>query len=80
MFKKHLLKSQVTYFQHLYWAILAGFRLIWAGIASIIHGFVPTLLDGRAPKTVIDIYHNHLLGHPNGEYKEMIKQAKEKNK
>jgi len=78
MFNKHLTKSQVTYLQHLRWAILAGFRLIWAGVASILHGFVPTLFDGTAPKTVIDIYHNHLLDHPNGEYKEMIKKAKKK--
>jgi len=49
----------------LYWAILAGFRLIWAGIASIIHGFIPTLLDGKAPSTVNNIYQNHLVDHPN---------------
>ena len=78
MFKKHLEKSKVTYFSHLWWALIAGLRLIYSGIASIIHGIVPTLFDGTAPKTVIDIYHNHLLDHPNSEYKEMIKEAKKK--
>lgn len=78
MFDEHLTKSKVSYFQHIKWAILAGFRLIYAGVASIIHGIVPTLFDGTAPKIVIDIYHNHLLGHPNSEYKEMIKKAKKK--
>lgn len=76
LFKNHLLKSKVTYFQHLRWAFVAGFRLIGAGVASIIHGFIPSLMDGKAPKTIIDIYHSHLSNHPNGEYKEMIRQAK----
>jgi len=77
MFNKHLETSKVTYFKHLYWAVVAGFRLIYAGISSIIHGVVPTLFDGTAPKQIIDIYHNHLEDHPNPQYKEMIKQAKE---
>jgi hypothetical protein len=79
MFKKHLEKSKVTYFSHLWWALIAGLRLIYSGIASIIHGIVPTLFDGTAPKTIIDIYHSHLVNHPNDEYKDMIKEAKKKN-
>ena len=79
MFNKHLDKSKVTYFQHLAWAIVAGLRLIWAGITSIIHGIIPSLFDGKAPSTVIDIYHNHLVGHPNEEYKDMIEKAKKDN-
>lgn len=78
MFENHLTKSKVTYLQHLRWAFIAGLRLIWAGIASIIHGLIPSLMDGKAPKTIIDIYHSHLVNHPNGEYKEMIEQAKNK--
>lgn len=76
MFDKHLDKSKVTYFQHLKWAMLAGIRLIYSGIASIIHGVFPNLFDGIAPKTIIDIYHTHLENHPNPDYKEMIKKAK----
>lgn len=76
MFDKHLDKSRVTYFQHLKWAVLAGIRLIYSGIASIIHGVFPNLFDGVAPKTIIDIYHTHLENHPNPDYKEMIKKAK----
>jgi hypothetical protein len=79
MFKDHLIKSKVTYFKHLAWAILAGLRLIYAGIASIVHGVVPILFDGTAPKTIIDIYHSHLVNHPNEEYKDMIDQAKKDN-
>lgn len=79
MFKDHLNKSNVTYFKHLAWAILAGLRLIYAGIASIVHGLIPLLFDGTAPKTIIDIYHSHLVNHPNEEYKEMIKESRKAN-
>lgn len=78
MFRKHLKISKVTYCQHLAWAILAGLRLIYAGITSIIHGIFPSLFDGTAPKQVIDIYHNHLEDHPNPAYRDMIKDAKDR--
>lgn len=79
MFRDHLNKSKVSYIGHVVWAVIAGLRLIWAGIASIIHGLIPSLFDGTAPKTIIDIYHSHLVNHPNDEYKKMIKQAKKDN-
>lgn len=78
MFDDHLSKSKVNYFEHLRWALIAGLRLIYSGISSIIHGICPKLFDGTAPKTIIDIYHSHLLNHPNNDYKEMIKESKEK--
>lgn len=78
MFDEHLKTSKVTYLEHLKWAVVAGIRLIYAGVTSIIHGFVPTLFNGSAPKQVIDIYHNHLENHPNPQYKEMINTAKER--
>ncbi len=78
MFNKHLSKSNVTYTQHFVWAFVAGIRLIYSGFASILHGINPKLFDGTAPKTIIDIYHSHLVNHPNDDYKEMIKEAKEK--
>ena len=76
MFDDHLNTSKVTYFEHLRWATVAGIRLIYAGITSIIHGVVPSLFDGIAPKQIIDIYHGHLEDHPNPSYKEMIDNAK----
>ena len=77
MFDDHLKISKVTYLEHLRWAVVAGVRLIYAGISSMIHGVVPTLFDGTAPKQVVDIYHNHLEDHPNPKYKDMIDQAKQ---
>ena len=79
MFKKskeHLDKSKENYFSHFVWALLAGLRLIWAGIASIIHGFVPGWFPGTAAKTVIDLYHQRLVGHPNKEYRDYIDSKK----
>ena len=80
MFDDHLNTSKVTYFEHLRWATVAGIRLIYAGITSIIHGVVPSLFDGTAPKQIIDIYHGHLEDHPNPSYKEMIDNAKKEVK
>lgn len=79
MFEKHLTKSKVSYLAHLRWALVAGIRLIYAGIASIIHGIVPSLFEGTAPKIVIDIFCSHLENHPNEEYKDMIEEAKKQN-
>ena len=77
MFKginNHLKKSNETYFSHVIWAFKAGFRLVWAGIASFIHGIFPNLFPGTAAKTVIDLYHERLVDHPNKDYEEYIKE------
>ena len=76
MFRDHLKQSNVTYYQHLKWALTAGVKLIWAGIASVIHGVNPKLFDGVAPKIIIEIYHGHLEHHPNPDYQKMITDAK----
>jgi hypothetical protein len=78
MFKNHLDKSQTTYFAHLKWALWAGMKLLWAGIASIIHGIVPSWFDGVAAKTVIDLYHSQLSNHPNPDYQLQIRNWQEK--
>ena len=79
MFRKHLTKSKVNYLQHFCWAMVAGCRLIYAGIASIIHGLFPSLFDGVPAKVVIDIYHNHLKNHPNDDYQKLIDQQSKKS-
>ena len=80
MFNDHLNTSKVTYLEHLRWATVAGIRLIYAGITSLIHGVVPSLFDGTAPKHILDIYPKHLEDHPNPSYKEMISNAKKEVK
>lgn len=78
MIKKHLEDSHTSYSEHLRWAVLAGFRLIWAGIASLIHAVHPGLFPGTAARTVIDLYYSRLHNHPNGEYKDFIDEFKHK--
>lgn len=72
--KDHLKKSNVTYFSHMIWAFMAGLRLVWAGIASVIHGIFPNFFPGTAAKTVIDLYHERLVDHPNKDYEDYIKE------
>lgn len=79
MFELHLNKSKQTYQQHLIWAVKAGVRMILAGLASVIHGFIPRLFDDHAPRTIIDIYHKHLTNHPNTDYQDLITRAKNNN-
>ena len=56
------------------WAFMAGLRLVWAGIASVIHGIFPNFFPGTAAKTVIDLYHERLVDHPNKDYEDYIKE------
>lgn len=70
--KKHLVKSKESYFSHAKWAFFAGFKLIYAGIGSLIHAIIPGIFTGVAAKTVIDLYHKRLINHPNKEYQDYI--------
>ena len=69
---RHLEASKETYSSHLFWAVYAGFKLIFVGISSIIHGFIPSVFTGTAAKTIIDFYHDRLVNHPNKEYTDYI--------
>jgi hypothetical protein len=73
---EHLVKSQEGYMSHFVWAELSGLRLIWAGIASLIHGLVPGMFPGTAAITVIDLYHKRLVNHPNTDYQDYIDSKK----
>jgi hypothetical protein len=68
----HLESSKETYTSHLFWATYAGFKMIVVGISSIVHGIVPAFFTGTAAKTVIDLYHERLINHPNKEYADYI--------
>lgn len=72
--ERHLKLSEVTYFEHLKWAIYSGFLLIGIGIASIFHGLLPALFEGTTAKKVIELYWRHLYNHPNPEYQIMIRE------
>ena len=68
----HLESSKETYTSHLLWASYAGFKMIFVGISSVIHGIVPAFFTGTAARMVIDFYHQRLVNHPNKEYADYI--------
>lgn len=70
--KKHLEDSKTTYFEHLQFALYACVLLFYAGIASLIHAFVPGWFKGTPAFIVIKLYKQRLVGHPNPQYKEWI--------
>lgn len=41
-----------SYFQHLFFALKASALLIWAGIAAMIHAFVPSLCQTTASRII----------------------------
>ena len=69
---EHLKKSNTTYTAHLIWAVYAGFVLIGTGIASILHGLVPSWFEGTTAKTVIEMFYRRLYNHPSKEYQYKI--------
>jgi len=74
--KRHLTKSKETWGRHCVFALFAGVKLIYAGIASIIHGLVPSFFEGTAAITVIKLYHRRLVNHPNPDYAKYIDNEK----
>lgn len=71
--KKHLAESQCTYFEHLKFAVYAGGVLLIAAVASFIHAIIPALFQGISAYSVIRLYHQRLINHPNNLYQEWIK-------
>ncbi|MCO5143766.1 MAG: DUF6356 family protein [Oligoflexia bacterium] len=51
----HLKQSKKSYWQHFRHAFYWGCFLIYTGIISIIHGFIPSLYPFLAPKNVLKV-------------------------
>jgi hypothetical protein len=67
--KKHLRDSDCSYTNHMVFAVRAGFELIFAGLASIIHGVFPFLFVSTSARKTIDLFYERIYNHPNPEYK-----------
>jgi hypothetical protein len=81
MFKKsidHLHESKTSYIEHFKFAIRAGILLLIAGLASLVHAFIPQWFQGTAAFTVIRLYKERLEDHPNPMYHEEIKKNNRK--
>ena len=64
---KHLKDINETYFEHMKFAHRSGFRMIWAGIACVIHSIYPDIFVTTASDALKKIT-------------EEINQRKEKSK
>lgn len=70
--KNHLEESQIRYKEHLKFALYASFLLMYAGIVSLIHAFIPAMFKGTSAFIVIKLYQQRLVGHPNKRYQDWI--------
>lgn len=52
---KHIQLSGKTSKEHFAWAFCSGFRLLYAGIASIVHAFIPSFFPFVSEKIVIEL-------------------------
>lgn len=53
MFSKHLEESGKRYGEHFMFAMRAGFLLLWAGLASIVHAIIPGLFPFVSQRIVM---------------------------
>jgi hypothetical protein len=69
----HLDDSQVSYRDHLTFAVKASGLLAYASVASMMHAFLPALFPATAASIVIKLYKQRLEHHPNPKYQEMLR-------
>lgn len=67
--KEHLATNKITFRDHFVLAIKSGVMLLYAGITSIIHAFLPSLFDGVPAKIVSKLYNGRIKDHPNPRYR-----------
>ena len=75
MFKKaklHLETSGITYREHMSFALKAGIMLLYAGVASLIHAFLPSLFAETSARVVGRLYKERIKNHPNPAYRKMF--------
>jgi hypothetical protein len=53
--KQHLSDTKQTYWVHGNFAITKGFFIVWVGVASILHGIIPSLLPFYTPKQIMKL-------------------------
>lgn len=52
---KHLKEINETYLEHMFYALKYGFKMIFAGIACIIHALLPDIFVTTASQTIESI-------------------------
>jgi len=67
MFSKHLEESGKSYGEHFTFAMRAGFLLLWAGVASIVHAIIPGLFPFVSQRIVIRLAEASSRTQQNGD-------------
>jgi hypothetical protein len=70
--RRHLQESEVSYRDHLTFAVKASGLLAYASVASFFHALLPALFPATAARIVIHLYKQRLEHHPNPKYQEML--------
>lgn len=70
--KEHLKTSQVGYFPHLFSGIWLGFKIMYLGLTSIFHAFIPAWFEGDAPLGVANLFYRKVYNHPNPAFQKHI--------
>ena len=52
----HPSEVNLTYWEHLRWALWSGLRMIFSGLACVIHAFLPFLFKDVASNTIMNIH------------------------
>lgn len=68
---EHLLLSQMSYFPHFRNAFTLGWILIFNGLSSLVHAFIPRLFPGTAAKTTMRIFDKVCYNHPNQHFQKI---------
>ncbi|MCD8515676.1 MAG: DUF6356 family protein [Burkholderiaceae bacterium] len=75
--KQHLQASRVSYFPHLFSGVWLGFKIMYLGLTSIFHAFVPAWFEGDAPLGVANLFYRKVYNHPNPAFQQHIKAERE---
>jgi len=73
----HLKRSRMTYLAHLNHALSGGFLLIYLGVISVIHAFIPSLFPRVTSEGVIRIFYQMILTNKNPDLQACVKKHKQ---
>ena len=74
--RDHLAVSRMSYRAHARQSVFLGFKLIWLGLTSIIHGVIPSRFDGDAPLGVVRMFYQVVFLSPNPVFQAFISEQK----
>ena len=76
----HLKRSRMTYLVHFNHALRGGFLLIYLGVVSVIHAFIPYLFPRVTSEGVIRIFYQMILTSKNPDLQACVKKYDRRSK